>query len=387
MQKHILLVSFLPPMPGTGSPIILKRHLSQLELQGWKISIVVPESSLRNTNKFSSSWQIIPLTGRKWWWPPVRREISGLLKMRLPLWRWECEQYLVKERPSVILTCLWDIYPLLALHLSQSWNVPLSVIIHDQEEVWAKSEDERCRIRQRSLTILNKAARIWPVSSELAKVYNLNNTEKSSVLYPIPEKIDCSFVEWKSNFQSHPVVAHAGSLHPFQFTNFLILAQSLQKINGILLIIASGDNPTLTKLLDICPNVKYHEPFEQNKDVISFLSDNASCILVSYSFSLVEQPWAATSFPSKLVEFSKLGLPILILSPRSTAISKWAERTQWLAHITQLDNAEILNTIVKLTNQESWMQISEQTQKFALDEFNPERIHSQFVSELPDKIF
>ncbi|MCF4967956.1 hypothetical protein [Nostoc sp. CMAA1605] len=385
MKKHILLVSFLPPMEGTGSPIILKRHLSQLELQGWKISIVVPESSLKSANKFSNSWQIIPLTGRKWWWPPVKRAIPGLVKMRLPLWRWECEQYLGKERPSVILAFLCDIYPLLALHLSQSWNVPLSVIIHDQEELWAKSEKEAYLIRQRSIAVLRKAARIWPVSPELAQVYNLDCTKKISALYPIPEKNSCNFVEWKINFQSHPVVAHAGRLHPFQFPNFLILAQSLQKINGTLLIIAPSNNPTLAKLLDICPNVKYHEPFEQNKDVINFLSGKASCILVSYSFSLIEQPWAATSFPSKLIEFSKLGLPILIMSPCSTAISNWAKKNQWLAHITRLDEADIFNTIIKLTKRETWMKMSEQTQKFALHEFCPERIHSQFVSELPGK--
>jgi hypothetical protein len=374
-------------MPGTGSGVILKRHLSQLELQGWKISIVAPETSLWNRHKFFSSWQIIPLTGRKWWWPPVRREIPLLLKMRLPLWQWECEQYLGKERPSAILTCLWDIYPALASHLSQSWNVPLSVIIHDQEELWTKSPAEYDRIRQRSMNVLKQADRIWPVSPELAQAYKLDNSKKISVLYPIPEKINSDFVEWKSNFQSHPVIAHAGSLHPFQFTNFRIFAQALEKINGTLLIIARGDNPTLIKLLDVCPNVKYHEPFDENQDVIDFLSNNASCMLVSYSFSLAEQPWGATSFPSKLVEFSKLGLPTLIMSPGYTAISKWADKNQWLAHITQLDETEILHNIVKLTNQEDWKKMSEQTQKFAINDFNPDQIHAQFISELPERVF
>lgn len=383
MNKHILLVNFLPPMSGAGSPIILKRHLQRLEQKGWKVSIAVPEQCLRIADILPDSWQIIPLAARRWWWTPLRPQIPGLLELRLPLWRIECEQFLGKERPSAILTSIYNnIYPTLALNLSKSWNVPLSVIIHDQEELWAKSEAECRLVRRRVMTVLNQAARIWTVSRELREVYKLKETQKNTVLYPIPEKINYSFVDWRSHFQTHPVVAHAGSLHPFQFPNFKSLAQALQQVNGTLLLIAPSDNPTLSKLLKSCPNVRYHEPFKQNEDVIKFLSDNASCILVSYSFSLAEQPWAATSFPSKLVEFSHLGLPVLLLAPHSTAASNWAKEHQWLSYVSQLDEATLLSVITKLTNKEIWLKMAEQTRNVALNEFNPDRIQSQFEFEL-----
>src|SRR5215831_449740 len=136
MHQHILLVSFIPPMPATGTPIILERHLLQLERRGWKVSIIVPELCLPTGNTFFDSLQIIPLSTRRWWWPPFRPDLPGSVEMRLHLWRLECERALGRKRPSAILTVLWGFCPLLAMHLSRRWKVPLSVIIHDQEELW-----------------------------------------------------------------------------------------------------------------------------------------------------------------------------------------------------------------------------------------------------------
>lgn len=382
MQKHILLVSFVPPMQGTGTPIILERHLRQLERKNWKVSIVVPEQRMWNVDRLPNSWQIIPLIARRWWWPPFRPQIPGAVELRLPLWQLECEKLLGRERPSAILTLLWDIYPLLAMHLSKRWKIPLSVIIHDQEELWAKSETEYRSIRQRSVSILDQAARVWPVSRELGEVYKLKETQKIKVLSPIPEEIPWSFVEWKNTFKTHPVIAYAGSIHPFQLPNFQSLAAALQKVNGTLLLITPSNNPVLSKLLDVYQNVKHHEPFVQNRDVIKFLSDNASCILVSYSFALTQQPWAATSFPSKLIEFSHLGLPVLILAPSSTATGNWAIQHQWLGYVSQLNEADILKIIEKLIIQETWLEMARQTRNVTLGEFNPKLIQSQFESEL-----
>lgn len=381
MQKHILVVSFLPPAPGTGTPVILRRHLQRLESKGWKISIAVPELHLRATDDISTSWQVIPLASRRWWWPPVRPQIPLSLELRLPLWRLECEQALGNQRPCAILTVLWDIYPLFATHLSKHWNVPLSVIIHDQEELWT-SEAKRHQVQQRSQRVLKQASRILPVSNELKDAYHLNKTQNVNVLPPIPETFNQQFVVWRDCFQQNPVVAHAGSLHPFQISNFYSLAQSLQKVNGTLLIIAKGDNPTLLELLKTCPNVKHQEPFEHNRDAIQFLADKASCILVSYAFSLNQQPWATTSFPSKLVEFSHLGLPILILAPSSTAIGRWSIEHHWLSYINQLDESQLLKVLTKLTIKETWIDMANQTRNVALTEFDANLIQSQFESEL-----
>ncbi|BAY33457.1 hypothetical protein NIES2107_53530 [Nostoc carneum NIES-2107] len=382
-NKHILLSSNILPGMGTGTRIILKRHLENLEAHGWQVSLTAPEHELQLTNNIPNTWNIIPLPSRRWWWPPYRKRIHVSHKLRLSLFQSQCEFILNKKLPTAILTHLTgSIDSLLASHLSKTWNVPLSVIAHDQEELYASSDIDAYLTIKRTKVILEQAERIWFVSPELEKIYQLGRDKKTSILFPISESRQHTFVEWKSSFGTAPIIAHAGWLYSSQFSNLYELALALQKFNGKLLIVAAENDPTLCKLLELCPNILHHEPFEKNSGVIDFLENNASCILVSYSFEQSEQPWAKTSFPSKFVEFSHIGLPIMIMAPSDTAISNWARRYKWLSYINKLEPSILFQNIAKLTEKETWLAMAQQTREVALHEFHPKRIQEQFESEL-----
>ncbi len=382
-NKHILLSSSILPGWGTGTRIILKRHLEMLEKKGWHISVVVPESYLKLTKDFPKTWNVVFLPFRRWWWLPYRQEVRALLNFRLSVFQYECEKTLKGNLPTAILTHLsGSIYVELASYLSKEWGVPLSVLCHDREEFFANSDLEFSSVKQKCESILMQAQQSWFVSPELEQSYNLKSKKKTSVLLPIPEFHNRKFIEWQSKFSLNPVVAHAGWLYPSQFSNFYSLAIALQEINGSILIVCPKDNPTLIKLLETCSNIFHHDIFPTNSDVFDFLGDNATCILVSYSFIESEQPWASTSFPSKLIDFSHLGLPILILAPQSAAVSKWAKKYEWFGHIETLDEPLILEYLIKLTIKDDWLKMAEQTQRVALTEFNPNQIQSQFESEL-----
>lgn len=382
-HQHILFASNSPPKQGAGSLIIVDRHLRRLSSKNYKISIVAPEQSIVN-EKFPDSWQTIAMPMRRRWWPPYRPEIPGLLELRFRCWQLECERVLMKERPSAILTVLKGVYSLFAAHLSKTWQIPLSVIVHDQEELWASSDAEYRWIKQHSITILNQAARVWPVSPEIGDAYQVKEPSKLSVLFPIPEgNYQC--VEWKDSFKSSPVIAYAGSFYPGQTSFFSSIASALKKINGTLLLIIPNDKFDLLNLPDTCSNVKYQEPFPQNIDVINFLAENASCILVPYPLDLTKHPWAATCFPSKLVEFSHLGLPLLTVAPPNTAFSNWAKRHNWLSHLSDMNEEELLKLLNQLTEKETWMKMAQQSRYVAAGEFNHNVIQSQFESELAIK--
>ena len=381
-QQHILFASNSPPKQGAGSPIIIDRHLRRLSSKNYKVSILATEQSIVTEN-FPDSWQTIAMPMRRWWWPPYRPEIPGLLDLRFRCWQLECERVLMNERPSAILTVLKGVYSLFAAHLSKSWQIPLTVIVHDQEELWASSETESSWIRQHSIAVLNQAARVWPVSQELGDAYKVKGPSKISVFLPIPEGKHQSFVEWKDSFKN-PVIAYAGSLYVGQSDLFSSIASALKKINGTLLLIIPKDKFDLLNLPDYS-NVKYQEPFDKNVDVINFLSENASCILVPYPLDLTKHPWAATCFPSKLVEFSHLGLPLLTVAPPNTAFSNWAKRHNWLSHLSDTNEAELLKFLNQLTKKETWMKMAQESRDVAADEFNPNVIQAQFESELAIK--
>ena len=381
VNPHILFISRQPPKQGTGSHIIFKRHLKRLEDSNWEISIVAPEHSLTN-QEITDTWNVISLPKRRWWWLPSRKNVPFSFLIRMWYWEWECKHNLKGKKISAILADYWDEYSLFAAFLAKKWKVPFSLIIHDQPELWAKSNKERQKIAKRTRFVINCAERIWAVSPELADAYGLKLSSKTSVLLPIPNGEFSNLSLKEKSGDREFTVAHAGSLHSFQFNNLKILADCLKKVNGVLLLIASEDNSTLIKLKKECSNIKCQKPFETNIEAIQFLSRTANCLLVSYSFNLSQQLWAKTSFPSKLVEFSHLGIPILILAPSETAVSNWALNNNWLAYVSSLEEEKINNVINMLTDRQNWSIMSEQSKEIAIKIFNPEHIHNQFKSEI-----
>ena len=380
-QPHILFISRQPPKQGTGSHIIFERHLKRLEDSNWEISIVAPEHSLKD-REITDSWNVISLPKRRWWWLPFRKNMPFSFLIRMWYWERECKHNLKGKKISAILADRWDEYSFFAAFLAQRWKIPFSLIIHDRPESWAKSDAERQKIAKQTEFIIDRAERIWTVSPELADAYGLKLNSKTSVLLPIPNG-EFSNISLKEKFGDREfIVAHAGSLHPFQFNNFKILADCLKKVNGVLLLIASENNPTFKKLKKECSNIKCQKPFETNIEAIQFLGRTANCLLVSYSFDLSQQLWAKTSFPSKLVEFAHLGIPILILAPPETAISNWASNNNWLGYVSSLEDKKINDVLNKLTNYKDWLIMAEQSKKIAVETFAPENIHNQFESEI-----
>ncbi|AFZ36139.1 hypothetical protein Sta7437_2608 [Stanieria cyanosphaera PCC 7437] len=382
-NPHILFISRQPPRQGTGSHIIIERHLKRLEDSNWKISIVAPENTLAKV-KLPNTWNVISLPKRRWWWPAFRKHLPLSLKIRIHCWEWECKNNLKNTKISAILADYWDDYSLLAAFLSKKWNIPLSLIIHDQPELWAASKKQELEIAKRTKLVINQAQRIWCVSQELADAYRLNLNPKTRILLPISNGNFLGLCAEKqpSNLNKEFVIAHAGSLHPFQYENFKQIALCLQKINGVFLLIAEQENPTVKKLQQQFDNIKHYPTFKSNTEVMSFLAKNAHCLLVSYSFDLNQQPWAATSFPSKLVEFAHLKIPILILAPLNTAISNWAINNNWLGYVSSLEETELIDILNKIKDEETWLKMAKQSTRLALTKFNPDLIQAQFQSEI-----
>jgi glycosyltransferase involved in cell wall biosynthesis len=380
-KRHLLYVSGIVPRQSFGGSIILYRHLKLLEGSNWRISVISSQQSIAK-EKFPEPWQVITMPDRRWWWPPVRPEIPGSLELRLRLWQYECNHLFRKERPSAILTVLWDSYSLFAALLSRAWQIPLSVIVHDDWELRASSESHRRLVRQYQKIVMEQATRVWPVSSKLGSTINLKSPGKMSVLLPIPNGKRDSFIEWSDKFKFHPVITYAGNLYP-SFTPVLkVVAKALEQVNGTLLLVTNPNNSHLSELVNSSPNIKCHEPFEDNTEVIEFLSNNSSCILVGYPFDSTENLKLIGSFPSKLLEFSHVGVPLFILTPPNTALSDWAADHEWLCYLTSLDKQKLLLLLKQLTDKEAWTKMAKQSRQVALNEFNPSLIQKQFESEL-----
>jgi len=379
-NNHILFIGGFPPKQGVGSPIIIDRHLKRLP-NTHEISIVAPEQTFINID-FPEAWRLIRMPKRRWWWLPYRYTVPLLQKVRFWYWRTECEKILRHERPSVILTVLQDKHSVFSAYLSKSWQIPLITILHDQEELWAKSDKEYNWIKENWKFVINQSTKVLPVSIELSRVYCINNPSKVFKLMPIPEGGFKDFIKWKDEFKISPTIAYAGSIYPSQISCFKKIATVISKINGKFLLVTDAKKSEVLELLNSHSNIEHQEPFPENIDVINYLANNASCIIVSYPLDLHIHPWAITCFPSKLVEFCHLGLPILIIAPTTTSLGKWSLEHNWLSYLSNMDEEKLLLTLSNMTEKQKWLQMASQSITVAQSEFNPEYIQAQFESAI-----
>jgi len=367
MKRHILFVSTLLPAMGCGPPALIYRHLSRL--QGWKISILVNKKAAQKKHNLPKSWQIIPVSQQYLVNSYIRKRLIKSLYRQL------------KEKPSAILNH-FGTNSILAYCLSKEWNVPLSIIIHDQWEIWTKSWIERYYMGKGwDNIILAHASKIWSNAPEVINLYTINEPKKISIMLQIPEGNTNSFPEWKNNFETNPVVAFAGSFRLHEMRHFKVIAGALQKINGRL-ILTTTKNHVAKILLKNFSNIEFRKLSINNVDAIRFFSKKVSCILIPLCFDLNRHPWRKAGFPAKLLEFAHVGLPMIVLAPGDTPLSKWAIEHKWHGYLDTLDSNRVSELLMQITNKVSWIRMAEQSRNAALNEFNPGAIQAQFESEL-----
>lgn len=377
MKKHILYISTTLPTLGFGSSVIIYRHLKRLK--DWKVSLISFPQELKEVHGIPKEWQIINIKEKKRWWPPLRYGVPALTHIRVTLLFKECESHFKKNRPNVVLNHFGK-NSLLAYALSKKWNVPLCLILHDRYEAWAKKEIDKHMTKDMAMKILNHASRIWSVSRELAEFYKIRDSEKINILPPIPQGNSKGFPIWRDDFLKSPVVGFAGSFHSHQLIHFRNIANIFESWGGKIIIVSKKNNEIKESLKDIT-NIEYFEPFEKNEEVINFLLRNASCILIPDSID-PRAAGSSLSFPSRLVEFSQLGLPMIIISQEGTALSNWAKSHKWIGYLECPDMHSLEDKLRMVASKEGWKNMAAQSRNIALTEFNPDSIQEKFEGGL-----
>lgn len=374
---HVVYFGQTPDM-GTGSPIIMLRHLRRLAANGWKVSIV-GESGQSTDN--AEGWPMFHLSLRKPWWPPFRPENKLLRGIRMHLWAKECASFF-EEPPQAVLTYLSlysELHSEVATHYARLCGAPLSVIVHDYPPDFPEFPKEKtAAVLRRNQWILQNARQNWFVSPELADKYELP-PEKKDVLIPIPE--GCATpARWKPEFAQKPRIIYAGYSYPAQIPLFRKLARALDAAGGRLLIL-SRKTPELEALCATEP-VEHHELFATNREALDFVRSTAAALLVSYCEQTEEMPWITTSFPSKFAEFSHTGLPTLVVAPETSAIGAWAARNDYPDFFNPAQLRLVPAFVEALKTEAAWNQKSQTVTRFAETEFNPDVIHAALETKL-----
>ncbi len=196
---------------------------------------------------------------------------------------------------------------------------PFSLLIHDDAVAFAADPAEKRRRRESG----------WPLGPPPGPpvLVRFTRTRHSlpglpaaaeSILPPIPGSRP-PFVTWRTEFTHRPKVYYAGYVWPAQFPFMSGIAEILHTAGADLVVIGK-DTPKLREFFATCFEISYLPPFSRTARPWLTLRRTAAGIVVSYSETVGEMPWIATSFPSKLIEYLQLGLPCAIMAPADSAV-------------------------------------------------------------------
>lgn len=382
--RRLLYLGSTLPQEGPSSSIILQRHFTRLFRHGWQIGIAHPGNLARPTC-WPSEWRSIVLPSRRAWWPPVRPNLPLSQIVRRWLVGLEINRHFPLQKGDAIMTLLPDFpeeWQKLAAALSHRLAISNLVMVHDAAEAWTRAAQEQMHFRERTRQRMVKATHAWFISDELASHYGRDGSPNSSVLRPIPAGFEAPSVGWQEHFASHPVLIHSGKLFPEYFPTLTSIAHQAEQAGVAFHVVSSSNTEGLKPWLNENPSITFREFFASNEAGLAFLKRAASMLLVFYPEPAANCTWSATSFPSKLVEYCHLGLPILIVASARTALGRWAASNAWPTWVESTDNEKFTGMLQRLRHRALWEEAAAAAFRVAESEFSPGLIQAQFEREL-----
>jgi glycosyltransferase involved in cell wall biosynthesis len=239
---------------------------------------------------------------------------------------------------------------LAAAALAESRNVPLNLIVHDDwPRVAEVPEALRGWLDQRFGEVYRQSHSRLCVSPAMCDAYHKRYGEAAQVLYPMRNR-KCSEFDrppLRLSRKDHQfTVAFAGTINSVGYVKALKqLSAALELVNGRLLICGPlNQSDTQALKLDL-PNVVLRGLLDW-PDLIATLRDEADVLFAPMSFSEADRLNMELAFPSKLADYTAVGLPLLIYGPEYCSVVRWARDNQGVADVVTTESKDDLTEVI-----------------------------------------
>jgi glycosyltransferase involved in cell wall biosynthesis len=242
-----------------------------------------------------------------------------------------------------ILTVAHGFGWLTAARMAERRKVPLHLMVHDDWPRAANVPDGfRHWLDKRFARVYSQAQSRMCVSPSMKCDYERRYAETAEVIYPSRAPDVQQFAgppERLSHNDRQFTIAFAGTINSNGYTRALIaLQEALNSVNGRLLIFGplTVDQARQTGL-DL-PNVTIGGLLSW-PDLMRCLRDDADALFVPMSFDPVERSNMEMAFPSKLADYTAVGLPLLIYGPDYCSAVRWAGENPGVAEVVEAEEA------------------------------------------------
>lgn len=255
--------------------------------------------------------------------------------------------WLVNFRAEAVLTVPWGFGWLAGVEAARRLEIPLHLIIHD---------DWPCTITSNGWGIQGKIRRFFAwsvfakackeadsvlcVSKPMQEEYSRKLGKNCGLLMPSRGKDSPEpRVRVKAKNRKGPVIAYCGLINQAGTLKLLrLLSEILLKLNGFLDLYMPYTDAELVRMKIAATNVR-RCGFLPPAEMANRLGESADALFLPASFEKREQRDVALLFPSKIADYTAIGLPIVFWGPRESSGVKWA-----LANLLSASVVDSLNT-------------------------------------------
>jgi glycosyltransferase involved in cell wall biosynthesis len=250
--------------------------------------------------------------------------------------------------PDAILTVAHGYSWITAAQFARTMGLPLHLIIHDD---WPRMVPRSMRnaVERRFAQVYIQAASRLCVSPFMAEEYTRRYGVTGTVMMPGRSPDTTALigaVHAEKATDRPPAFAFAGTINSPGYVELLRrLAHSLARRRGRLLIFgpittvaaqAAGLTLSNVVLAGLVPA----------EELALRLRAEADVLFVPMSFAAVDEANMRLSFPSKIADYTAVGVPLLICGPSSCSAVKWAQMNSGVAEVVTSSEQEELDQAV-----------------------------------------
>ncbi len=253
-------------------------------------------------------------------------------------WRANAVRRALEEfQPEAILSVSHEFLWLTAARFARQSGLPLHLICHDDWPNLAQAPEVfRPWLRREFGRTYRQAASRLCVSPYMAEEYERRYRAPGTVLYPSRAADAPPFdtpPERLLKDDGSLTVAFAGTINSSGHVRSMQnLAQCLEKIGGRLLIFGPLDETGATAAGLQRSNIELRGMIPSG-ELMDRLRVEADVLFVPMSFAPGDRESSALSFPSKLTDYTLVGLPLLIHGPNYCSAVRWARDHSGVAEV------------------------------------------------------
>jgi glycosyltransferase involved in cell wall biosynthesis len=312
-------------------------------------------------------------------------QVSEILYRTIPILAASILPSVACRRPEAIITVCHGLFWLVAAKVANILKVPLHLIVHDHVPDTV-AERLRERISHDFGRVYSTAASRFCVSEGMVVEYERMFGVAGQVLYPSRARSplrQSSRAVRCSKGSGRLTGVFAGTVAGPECADALAaLARQLARVGGRLVIYGVFTRAQAAPCgLDL-PNVEF--PGLVPARVLSErCQEEADFLYVPMKFGRDGSVNARISFPSKLADYTEMGLPLLIRGPEYCSAVQWARKNPGVAQVVETeDEKQLLEAIKRLSNPETRRTLAEEALRIGELYFSHSRAESILFSAL-----